>query len=283
MTDMQTPSVNPGTQPLITPAFHEAVAGRLKESMQALEPAASSGDPALRARLAEIGARAQKLQVTAGAAWQATEALSNMEQALSFALDTAREARDARSLPEAALAQMQKHVDLAINTVDGLAAEAAFGGRKLFDGGMTLDAGGKTLGLPKISSSSIGSSRARLSDAETLDVEAASIDYSKSVASAGAGGPNSLSFWADGAVTVLEDGIKQIERLRGGIEEYRGGAINPAVNDIDVMMSNALATEPHGADLEQIVALLADVKKDLGAEATSLAAPNGEGVIKLLD
>ncbi len=124
MTDMQTPRVNPGTQPLITPAFHEAVAGRLKESIQALEPAASSGDPALRARLAEIGARAQKLQVTAGAAWQATEALSNMGQALSFALDTAREARDARSLPEAALAQMQKHVDLAINTVDGLAAEA---------------------------------------------------------------------------------------------------------------------------------------------------------------
>lgn len=282
MTDMQASNVTPAAPLPVAPRAGEGGWQRPPVSIDDLVPANLPADAAFRARLREIGVSAQQAQVAAGTAWRAQETLSAIQQAMNYALDVAREARDAQSLPDEALASMQKQIDLAISTVDGLAGAASFAGRQLFDGSTTLEVGGKRLELPKVSSSSIGSCRVRpVSDAETADVAGGTVDYSKSIASAGSGGPNSLSFWAGGAVTALEDGIRQIQRCAAAVQGFRAATIDSAVNSVDVMLANAVAAGSQGAGLDAVVTLLASVRK--GLDASVAPAASSEGVVRLLE
>ena len=58
---------------------------------------------ALRTRVMEVGVRAELLQQAACKTCAAIDALTSMEESLLFALDAAREAMQARSLPAGAL------------------------------------------------------------------------------------------------------------------------------------------------------------------------------------
>lgn len=269
MTQIQGSAGTPGFTGHAAGHAEPGVVGRLGNSLERLRLPEMSDTPSLRYRISEIGDRAREVQIAAGTAHQAIDTLTAVEQALVFALDPAREARDARSLPEAALSEMQKQVDLAINAVDGLAGAATFAGQAMFDGSGALGVSSRRLELPRVSSQTLGAAGA------------GAVDYSRSVASAGNGGPNSLTSWADGAVTVIEGGLEQVRRMRDAIDGFYTQAVLPAVTDIDVMLANALATNSRADKLDDAISLLAGMAGDVAGGASEPLA--GDSVVRLLD
>lgn len=235
----------------------------------------------LRLRLGEIGARAEELQHAAGEAGHAVDALSAMEDTLYFALEAAREARGARTLPGEVLEELQKQVDLAVTGLERCCREAAYRGSELLRGGRAIQVGGENFQLPRLSAAGIGGNWVAVSDGS--GVSTGEVEYSQSVASVLSGGPNCLERSADGAAMSLESGIEQVSRLRAAVEDFCERTIVPAVGELAVTLTNALACESAPGSFEEAARLLEQVKDDLQASPDSSAAKNPRSVLRLLE
>lgn len=268
-------SIPSGIPPLSGPVRGDVDAlTRLRKDAGAARLAGEAEPGSLRARVLEIGVRAESVQHAASAARTALSALGSMEEALLFALEAASEAKSAITAPDADLDVLQKQVDLAISCVDGHAQGACFGGEELFGGGGCIVVGQERLELPVLGSVLIGGSP---------DAQEGGVEYSQSVASAASGGPSSLEHWADGAALALEAGLGQVRELRATVDGFYSGKVLPAVGAIAVSLANALATETDNENLESATALLAEIRSELatggGGEA---AVGDGKGVLRLL-
>ena len=153
--------------------FEHPEIGALARLARALDEAGAARrapEGSMRARVGEIGRKAEEVQLAAGITCQAIEVLGEIEEALVFARDSAEEARSLRSMPASGVDLLQKQVDLAVNCVDYLAAEASFAGRRVF-AGECIEAGAASVTLPRFSSDKIGAravSRPSLAAADRL-------------------------------------------------------------------------------------------------------------------
>ncbi len=278
MSEMNGPDPAPG---LATPAANLRPELLALRKLRGALPAAGSPEPQtpLRAKIMEIGRSAEAVQLAAGVVCRAVDALEQMERALAFALDSALEARSARSLPEAAVEQLQGQVDLAINTVDRVASEASFGGRRLFVG---RPVGGVT--LPRLSAAAIGMRKVSDVLAPTPgDCSTRPADYSQSVASAGSGGPNSLANWAAGAAMVLSGGAREVATLRRQLVDFYNNSVVRSVKDIAVSISNAIAATSQPHDVEEAMRLVEEAHGAFNEDAPGPDVLSGEGLLRLLD
>lgn len=257
----------------------------LKGTLENVESRKGTAGKELCARIREIGTEAEGVQVAAGSTCRALDALASIEEALVFALDAASEARDARSLPEDALLELQKQVDLAVNCVDAFAEEASFGKRQLFCGESRVESSRQRLHLPRLSSETIGDvSVSGAMPRLKAEWPVAKVEYSKSVASASCGGPNCLMFWADGATTVLSAGVEQVRAMQETLSEFYHSEVLPSVKDLAVTVANALASEFRVEDAEEVTRLLQSLRREMekSGKAASPPAPR-EMVLRLLD
>jgi hypothetical protein len=232
----------------------------------------------LRTRVMEIRARAEGLQQAACRACAAIDAVSAMEEALAFALEAAREARYARTLPTALLARLQAEVDLAISSVDWHARDAAFGGRELFRGGESVELEGHRVELPHLSTERIGGNW--VARGEPWRIDTGAVEYSQSIASVGTGGANSLELWPEGAAMALEAGLSQMRETRSVLDEFYRSKVLPGIGELAVTLSNAIAAESVNAGFEEAAALLKDVGKNLADILPK--SGDGKGILKLL-
>ncbi len=232
----------------------------------------------LRTRVMEIRARAEGLQQAACRACAAIDAVSAMEEALTFALEAAREARHARTLPTALLERLQAEVDLAISSIDWHARGAVFGGGELFRGGEYVELEGHRVELPRLSVEHIGGNW--VGSGEPWRIETGAVEYSQSIASVGTGGANSLELWPEGAAMALEAGLSQLRETRGALEGFYRSKILPAIGELAVALSNAIAAESANSGFEEAAALLEDVGRNL----TDILPKSGDGkgILKLL-
>jgi len=288
MTEMGTPDVTGGAIPPISQGHPELKAiSKLTSALKQTHAEDATAGSSLRARMREIGRKAERVQITAGTACQALEVLSNIEDALAFALEAAREAGATRSLPHEALEELQKQIDVAVHCIDGLARQASFAGSRLFCGETSVGLARDRLQLPKLSAECLGTTvvtgmfAARKSTAAQKDLR---IEYSQSLASVASGGPNSLAFWADGAVTVLGAGLEQVRDIKRSVAHFYRRDVLPAVKDLTVTVANALAIDAHVENLEEVQRLLAQLRKELSTgKARGTAGVPGNNVLKLLD
>jgi len=286
MGEFSTPDITPVKPPLLTPLPQDQNAlHRLRSEMAAAKPPDLQRlDASLRAGMMEIADRAERLQQGACAALEAGRALGEIREALVFALEAAREAKHARTLPPDALQGLQDQVDLALTSVDGVAKGAKFSGRQLLGGGFAIEAGGGRLELPSVSSHNLGGAKVGFLGEPNAAPTAGSVEYSQSIASVGGGGPNSLTVCADGAVDALEAGLAEVRALEASVERFYGERILPQAADLAVSVANAIASVPGRDDLEAVISLLVEVKADfqkLGGRGA--AASNGREVLRLLE
>ncbi len=265
----------------VTPGILHAEIELLGKIATAARAGKSVGEPQadhLRGRVLEIGARAEGLQKAACRARAAVDALSEMENALAFALEAAREARHARTLPTALLARLQTQVDLAICCVDWHGRSASFGGSALFTGGQRIEVEGDGVDLPRLSAEHIGGDW--VARGEPWRVETGEVEYSQSIASVGTGCANSLENWPEGAALALESGLAQVRRAKADVEGFYESKVLAAVRELAVTLSNAIAAEPSGASLDQAAALL----EAAGSDLTDVVNRNGDGkgILRLL-
>ncbi|MCD6405812.1 MAG: hypothetical protein J7M19_08290 [Planctomycetes bacterium] len=285
MADLQGKPVSPRVTPTPGALRPELdLLGHLREAAEAAQPPEDEGQEAspLRARVLEIGMRAQKVQRAACAASEAMSRLALMEETLLFALEAAREARAARTLPAAVIDGLQTQVDLALNCVDCHARSAAFGGEMLFSGSVSIEMGDQHLELPSLSSGHIGGGWR--GDAVFAAVHSGTVEYSQSVASVSSGGPNSLAQWADGAAMALEAGLSQLQRIKGSVEAFYNEKVLPEVGALAVTLANALATGSGGESLDEATALLSHVRDELQQSGLGQATlGDGKSVLRLLE
>jgi len=255
------------------------LAGKVPERVDAgLLPQAPQ--TSLRARLIEISVRAEAVQRSAGAIRKALEALSSIEDTIRFARDAAEEARSARGLPDGAVSTLQGQVDLAINCVDCLASKAQFGGQDLFTGDCCLEVDGERVRLPRLSSQTLGTTAGMGWD---YAFRAGRVEYSQSIASASSGGPNSLAFWADGATEALAAGLDRVQELKGALERFYEKQILPRVSDLAVTMANALASDSREGDLDRVMEMLGEVRREFHRSAPDgPSAERAGSVLRLL-
>ena len=237
-----------------------------------------SGEAARR-RIMAIGSQAQLLQQAACKTCAALETITAMQEALSFALDAAREALTTRSLPTAALLNLQKQVDLAVNALDWQADCAAFGDCRLFDGDTRIEYKSQRVDLPRLSSVGIGGGWVRSVAFDHLDTGGG--EYSQCVASVLDGGPNCLAQWAGGAARALGAGLEFLEKLKSRLDGFYAGTVQPAVGELAVALSNAVATEFEPQGLQEAMAMLAVVKRDLESKPLT-GTTDSQGVLELL-
>jgi len=223
----------------------------------------------LRARLKNLADRAQKVQLAACRISRALDALGRIEQSLSFALEAAHEARQARTLPAGALEALQSQVDLSIGGADWEATGASFGGNRLFSGAVRIECGGQDVQLPALSAASIGGNW--VTSMAAVRVETGEIEYSQSVASVFSGGPNCLEQCAEGAVMALSAGLDHVRGLAARLQRFHETAILPAAGELAVALANAVASETAPGNLDEAAALL----EKMGGEARD---PRAEGI-----
>jgi hypothetical protein len=282
MAEITGPNVTPGAGRQLPAGQTDSTSGRKSQKSQAAgaPPAAAvSQAEAIRKVLAEVGARAETIQRSALAAQRAIETLGEIEDAIVFALDAAKEATAARGLPEGALGALQGQVDLAITSVDRLAAGAACGGARLFDGKFAVEAEGERIALPQLSSQFLGgATKAEITHSGD------GVEYSQSIASAASGGPNSLLFWADGAAQALSTGLATVRELKASVESFYNQRILPSAGNLAVTLANTLAAAPHGENVDEVMKALTGVRRELQRGG---AAPGGAGaarsVLRLLE
>lgn len=233
----------------------------------------------IRAGVRRIADTAEGVQLAACRLCEALEALGRIGESLEFALEAAREALQARTLPGSALEGLQNQVDLALTGIDWKAESASFAGGDLFTGGAGIECRGERLELPALSCASLGGNW--VGSMAALRVETGEIEYSQSVASVLAGGPNSLEQWANGAVMALSAGLEHVKSISGGLQEFYESRIMPAAGELAVALANVLASAPGPQNLEQAWALLDGIGGEMDEGSTGAAA-DGRGLLELL-
>ncbi len=247
--------------------------------------AASPGDKLLsfnsiRVEMLRIAERAESLQKNAGVVRTAIETLGRMEDTIRFALDAATEAVTARSLPDGAVKALQNQLDLAVHNLDHTISMAVAAGAPLFSGDFEITLDQETLSLPRLGAHLLGG----LSGFESFSSAAAdAVPYSQSIASAASGGPNSLACCCDGAAGALRAGLEKIRDIKGSLERLYRERILPGVSDIAVTMANALASQHSRDDLDEVYALIADVRMEFDEEPLAGDSARAQSVLRLLE
>ncbi len=244
----------------------------------ALDQGASASSE-LRARIRTVADRAEAVQLAACRLTRAIDALEAIEQGLFFALEAAREALQAQTLPEEAVRALQSQVDLALGGVDWESTHASFGGLSLFTGSLSIECGEEKVDLPALSTASLGGSWVTSMAAEYLDT--GEIEYSQSVASVIDGGPNCLEQHADGAVMALSAGIEHVRALRDELQGFNESMVLPAAGEIAVALANVIASRTTPESLSEAAALLEDMTGEITGDMAG-GQIDGRGLLELL-
>jgi hypothetical protein len=282
MTDMRGPSVSPNTPSGPLPPRLDARSPRKSpETPRPEQIPAQEGQFDTRVLLAQISSRALAIQRSASAARKAMETLGQIEDAFVFALDAAREAQTARSLPEEALSALQSQVDLAVSSVDCVASWTAYGDRAIFGGDFALEVDSEKFGMPRLSSRDLGGNASAGGAWASYGV---GLPYSQSVASTMSGGPNSLLVWAGGASDVLAAGLAKVREVRRDLEAFYENAIVPKVAALAVALANGVASATNAGNLSEATSILGEVRREL--QKTPYGAggiKRADGVLRLLE
>ncbi len=131
-------------------------------------------------------------------------------------------------------AAIQQQIDANIQSIDRITANARFNGQALFDGSITLSAGGETLDLPDLSSSSLGAT----------DIDGTTY-YLDDTASKGAAADIPLS-----STQILDKAINDISTLRGKIGAFESNSIDSLKNAGSIAIENLAAARSEIADTD---------------------------------
>jgi uncharacterized protein YjaG (DUF416 family) len=82
---------------------------------------------------------------------------------------------------------------------------------------------------------------------------------------------------------ALESGLGRLREIHSAVDDFYNGSILPAIGELAVTLSNAIAAEVRGAGLEQAVSLLSQIRSQARPDAAGQAAADGRGVLRLLE
>lgn len=282
MTDMRGPSVSPNTPTGPLPSRVESRGPRRPAAAPPVGSApAQEGQLDTRALFAQISARALSVQRCASAARKAIETLGQIEDAFVFALDAAKEAETARSLPEEAVSSLQAQLDLAVSCVDCVASRATYADKAIFAGDFALEVDSERYEVPQLSSRALGGSASAGGAWASYGV---GLQYSQSAASTVSGGPNSLLVWAGGAANALAAGLAKVREVRQGLEAFYENKIVPRVAALAVALANGVASETNAGSLAEATSILGEIRRELQKSPYgATGVKRSDGVLRLLE
>ncbi len=194
------------------------------------DPAGLITSENLRAVLAALDAEARSLQRVDYTASVADNALGEASALLAEANAlTVANANSAGLSPEEQAAN-QMEIDSILASVDRIMSSTSFNGQAVFDGSLTLTAGGAVLNIDQLTTASLGEV---VIDGQTYTLA--------DVASGGA--LNTVNGDLSGANQVIGAAISQINTLRGSIGAFQSNTISAQYNGLQTAIESTAAAE----------------------------------------
>ncbi len=229
----------------LTSSFQKLSTG-LRINRGADDPAGLIHSERLGAELARLDAESRSIERADAVAATAESALSQISGMLTDASALAVANASTGGLSRAEREANQMELDSILASVDRIASSASFGGSKLLDGSVTLQAGQASYTLDAVSTSGLG------------QVESGGETYNLS--DAGSGGPISASGSNLGAAyESIRAAAESVGKILGSLGAFQRNAIGPELRSRAVALENIAAARSSVRDT------------DFAAEAAELA------------
>lgn len=212
----------------------ERLSTGLKLNRGADGPAALVISQQQRDQIAELTAAIESTNQTVAMVQTSESALNEVNTLLTqvrgLALDSAN---TAVTNPEAAAAN-QAEIDQAVASINQIARSTTFGGRRLFDGSVTISAGsgGTPFTLPAVNSATLGADPSAPGDS--------------SLASLATGGANSLATDpgnAKQALEIVDRASAQVASLRASLGTFQANSLEAHAENLRTSLDSTLAAE----------------------------------------
>lgn len=198
------------------------------------DPAGLISSNRLSAALAVLEAENQSLQRTNHVANTAEGALDEVSSLLSDSRGLEVQLANSGALSSDEQAAIQQQIDANTQAIDRITANAGFNGQSLFNGSVSLNAGGETLDLPSLSSHELGAT----------DLNGQTYHLSDT-ASGGA-----LTGDAAGSSQVLENAIIEVASLRGQIGAFQMNTVGSTLTANQIAYENLAEARSMIADTD---------------------------------
>ncbi len=219
------------------------------------DPAGLITSENLRAVLAALDSESRSLERTGSVARVADGALSEVSGMLAEARGLAVQAANGAGVSDAERDAIQMEMDSILSTVDRLTGGTTFSGNSLLDGTAELSAGGQSMSIDAMNSSSLG-------EVDTKDGTA-------TLASLRSGGTLSMSGdQLEAAVASIESAISQVASMRGEIGAFERHAVGSRQNSLAVEMENIAAAESQIRDTDFAAEISELIRGKISVEAS---------------
>ncbi len=199
-------------------------------------PAGLIASENLRSQIAAIEAEMGSLQRADAVAQTADGTLSQVGDALITARGLAVRAADS-TLSGEERGALQMEMDAVMAGIDRLGGTSSFNGMKLFDGGVTLRAGGESLALPSLSAGTLA------------QAEVDGVSYTTADLKSG-GAANLFSGSPTAAGALVDAAISRVATLRGQVGSLQKHTLDTAMNAGRVALENTFAAESQIRDTD---------------------------------